>query len=137
MADDITGSCLCGHVRFVYTGEIGPATICHCEDCRKASGSAFHVGVGIDASEFDVVSGKPTGFTKQADSGNEITRYFCAECGSPVYSVLPSRPGLVFVKASALDNPNHVKPAYEIWVSSSVPWSRIAPDVQSFDQGRR
>ena len=137
MADEITGGRLCGHVRFAYTGDVGPATYCHCEDCRKASGSAFHVGVPLDAPSFQVVSGKPKAFTKRADSGNEITRYFCPECGSPVYNLLPSRPGIVFVKASALDDPRYVRPGSEIWVGSSVPWSRIAPDLPSFDRGRR
>jgi hypothetical protein len=38
---EIKGGCLCGAVR--YTAEADPtsATVCHCRDCRKFTGSAF------------------------------------------------------------------------------------------------
>jgi hypothetical protein len=38
---EIKGSCLCGAVR--YTAEADPtsATVCHCRDCQKFTGSVF------------------------------------------------------------------------------------------------
>jgi len=38
---EIKGGCLCGAVR--YTAETDPtsATVCHCRDCQKFTGSAF------------------------------------------------------------------------------------------------
>jgi hypothetical protein len=38
---EIKGGCLCGAVR--YTAEADPtsATVCHCRDCQKFTGSAF------------------------------------------------------------------------------------------------
>jgi hypothetical protein len=40
---EIKGGCLCGAVR--YTAETDPtsATVCHCRDCQKFTGSAFAV----------------------------------------------------------------------------------------------
>jgi hypothetical protein len=37
----ITGSCLCGAVRYEATGPAGPMVHCHCRTCRKAHGTAF------------------------------------------------------------------------------------------------
>jgi len=37
----IEGGCLCGGVRFRVKGKLGPAAYCHCQQCRRASGSAF------------------------------------------------------------------------------------------------
>src|SRR3569832_641460 len=37
-----SGSCLCGGVRFHVAGEPIRVGLCHCKDCRKTSGSAFH-----------------------------------------------------------------------------------------------
>ena len=40
----LTGSCLCGGVRYAIDGELGAVTNCHCSLCRKMSGSAFASG---------------------------------------------------------------------------------------------
>ena len=137
MKEAITGGCLCGAVRFVYSGEPGPGVYCHCSDCRKSSGSAFHVGVPFEAKSFEVVAGAPKSFTKRADSGNEITRYFCSDCGSPLYNSIPTRPEVVFVKAGVLDDPKLVKPTSQIWTGSSVAWSTIETGLVSHEKGRR
>ena len=42
----ITGSCLCGGVRFEVDRVVGPFELCHCNRCRKVSGSAFTAMVG-------------------------------------------------------------------------------------------
>jgi len=31
--------------------------------------------------------GSPKGFTKKGDSGNELTRHFCPDCGSPLFTL--------------------------------------------------
>jgi hypothetical protein len=31
----VSGSCLCGGVRFELTPPFGPASFCHCGNCRK------------------------------------------------------------------------------------------------------
>ncbi len=136
MSEKITGSCLCATVKFVYSGKMGPAAYCHCEDCRRCTGSAFNVSVAFETAFFKIVSGVPKGFTKRADSGNDLTRHFCPECGSPLYTSSPMHPDLVYVKGGILDNPKLVRPTYQSWVSSSVPWSTIEPCLHAYDRGR-
>ena len=36
-----TGQCLCGDITFEYEGPLGPLSLCHCSQCRRAHGSAF------------------------------------------------------------------------------------------------
>ena len=50
MAEGITGGCLCGAVRFAYTGAVGPGAYCHCTDCRRITGSAFSISVRMDGA---------------------------------------------------------------------------------------
>ena len=40
MGDALTGSCLCGGVRYEITGPFRRAGHCHCSRCRKHSGAA-------------------------------------------------------------------------------------------------
>src|SRR5436190_652026 len=44
-AGEIPGSCLCGAVRYVVTGEPLLARYCHCSRCRKARGAAHAANV--------------------------------------------------------------------------------------------
>jgi hypothetical protein len=55
----MTGGCLCGAVRYEYDGEAGPANYWHCADCRRGTGSAFNIGMRIEARLFRVVRGTP------------------------------------------------------------------------------
>jgi hypothetical protein len=135
MDGSISGRCLCGQVTYEYVGSIGPANYCHCEDCRRCTGSAFNVGVRLRLTEFRITSGQPKGFTKWGDSERELTRHFCPECGSPLYTSAPKHPGYVYVKAGTLDDPSVVQPTHQNWVASAVPWSRIAQDLRSFAKG--
>ena len=132
MSDTASGGCLCGRVRYSYDGEIGGAGICHCVDCRRTTGSAFNISIRLDRSRFEVLSGDPTPFTKRADRGSELTRHFCPDCGSPLYTTSPAYPDAVFVKAGSLDDPALVRPALQAWTRSAVPWAWIEEDLTAF-----
>lgn len=130
------GGCLCGGIRYQYEGEIGPANYCHCEDCRRSTGSAFNIGVRVAGSGFRILQGKPKGFTKSGDRGNALTRHFCPECGSSLYTSSPRHPVFMYIKAGTLDNPSIVKPSHQIWVQSKVPWATIEPALPADAKGR-
>ena len=136
MASTIHGRCLCGYVLYHYSGPVGPANYCHCEDCRRCTGSAFNIGVRLEAAGFRVVEGTTSGFTKRADSGSELTRHFCPQCGSPLFTSSPKHPEYVYVKAGTLDDPTAVRPTHQSWVASAVSWSQIDRDIESFTKGR-
>jgi len=135
MASKVQGRCLCGHVVYEYSGPVGPANYCHCEDCRRCTGSSFNIGVRFDLSAFHITSGVPKGFTKRGESGNELTRHFCPQCRSPIYTSSPKHPEYVYVKAGTLDDPTIVKPIRQNWVSSAVSWSKIPGGIPSFAKG--
>ncbi len=132
----ITGSCLCGNVAFVYSGDMADAAYCHCIDCRKTTGSAFNISVGLAADAFEVTKGTPKTFTKTADSGQPITRHFCGDCGAPLYTSSSLQPEKIYVKAGALDDPDVVRPAYQSWTRSRVAWSKIEDDLPGFETDR-
>jgi hypothetical protein len=123
-------------VRYSYEGEVGSAGYCHCADCRKVSGSAFGVSLSVASSGFRIVAGTPKGFTKQGDSGRPVTRYFCPDCGSPLYTQPPLHPDRVFIKAGSLDDASVVKPTRQAWTRSRVEWAEIDPAITSYETSR-
>jgi hypothetical protein len=136
MRQVLTGGCLCGGVRYRYEGEVRDANYCHCEDCRRVSGSAFGVSVPVEAAGFAIVKGEPRGYTSAGESGRSVTRFFCPDCGSPLFTVPPLHPETRFLKAGSLDDPSAVRPARQSWTRSRVSWAAIDPDLPSTEKGR-
>jgi len=132
----VTGSCLCGAIRFTYHGEIGFAAICHCSDCRKCTGSAFNVSIGVEVALLSLSGNSLKNFTKKADSGHNITRHFCANCGSPIFTSSSVHPDRYYVKAGVFDDPDVVKPAYQSWLRSKVSWAEIPPCLPAHEKKR-
>lgn len=130
MSEEILGGCLCGTVRYHYIGETGPCAYCHCVDCRKTTGSAFNVSIRFELHHLYFNRKDCLGrFTKLADSGNLLTRVFCQECGSPLFTESPAHLNFVWVKAGTLDNPSFVQPSYQSWTESRVDWAHIHADL--------
>jgi hypothetical protein len=119
----MTGGCLCGAVRYESTGEPGFALLCHCRDCQRQSGSAFAAGWRVPAAGFRVTQGEPKLYVRAADSGNEITRAFCPDCGTMLFLRVSARPDLVAIRVGTLDDPSAPKPPF------MVVWRLINPGV--------
>jgi hypothetical protein len=62
MSDQFEGSCLCGAVRFVATGQPESVAWCHCESCRKHSGAPVSVFVAFKRDAYVVTDGQITKF---------------------------------------------------------------------------
>jgi hypothetical protein len=131
-----TGHCLCGFVSYEYSGKLGPAGYCHCEDCRRCTGSAFGVSVRVEVSNLRLLTGRLKSYSKVSDGGSEITRHFCPECGSPVFTSSPRHPEFIFLKAGLLDDAAAIEPVQQMWVQSRVAWAVIGPELTAFARGR-
>jgi hypothetical protein len=132
----LTGGCLCGGIRYRYEGEVREASYCHCADCRRVSGSAFGVSVPVEAIGFEITLGEPKSYTRSGDSGRPVTRFFCPECGCPLFTVPPLHPEIRFIKAGSLDDPSVVQPARQSWTSSRVAWAAIDPELPAYEKSR-
>ena len=128
---ELTGGCLCGAIRYRYSGEILRRAICHCRDCQRASGSAFHVGIVVPRQGFTLTSGTLRSYRTRGVSGRWLDRSFCPVCGSGILHELEARgPDIVVIKAGTLDNPAIVVPDYEIFVRSKLPWVSVDAETE-------
>lgn len=121
-----TGGCLCGAIRYEVEGPLGPLVFCHCGQCRKAQGTAFASSVPVPVARFTLVSGadKLKCYRASAPKG----RYFCAECGSPIYSRIDGAETLR-LRAGSLDAPVALVPAAHIFVADKASWFDITDDL--------
>lgn len=116
------GGCLCGAVRFETLGEPELVALCHCADCRKASGgNAVHYGVWPAAQ-----------VRLDARLGTHAGRSFCPSCGSHVAHV---GTGTVTVLLGTLDEaPNDLVPQRELWTIRREPWAAPVPGALQFER---
>jgi hypothetical protein len=127
-----TGGCLCGAIRYESSGEPVFALQCHCRDCQRQSGSAYVAAVRVPAAEFRITKGTPKRYIAKADSGNEITRVFCPDCGSPLYVQVSTRPDLIGIRVASFDDPSWFRPEADIFVKSAQPWDYMNPDLPKY-----
>lgn len=72
-------------------------------------------------------------YDKPADSGNIVSRGFCPNCGSAIFSRNSGMPGMVFPRASSLDDLGVASPAMVVYASRAAYWDYIDPALPSFD----
>jgi hypothetical protein len=100
---------------------------CHCAHCQKTSGAGGSVNMALSSDAFKITQGSPKRYAVKADSGRTLFRFFCGDCGSPIYSQRETMPGMVTVRAGTLDNAGDMKITAHIWTKSARPWSHIDP----------
>ncbi|MBE7204469.1 MAG: GFA family protein [Parafilimonas terrae] len=116
------GGCLCGALRFLVAGDPVAVSICHCENCRKNSGSAFSVNA-IFAGRVLELAGTPAVYEDVGETGNVVRRLFCGRCGTPIESQsVYSVPGYTVIKAGAFDDPARFVPDSEVYCGQALPW---------------
>jgi hypothetical protein len=132
----IAGGCLCGAVRFIGDAEPQFQVKCYCDDCRKTSGAGHSAMMGFldDAIDF---SGEAREFVSRADSGNDIIRAFCPNCGSGIYSCNAGMPHLIFVRAATLDDPNLFSPQMAVWASRAPSFDAATSAIPTFAEAPR
>ena len=99
----IRGSCLCGGVTFEIDRACGPAEYCHCNRCRKVSGSASLLTVVVETKHYRFLTGREHVKTYAAPilySPPAYQSYFCSTCGSQVPP--PSPPAQWLAPAAVL-----------------------------------
>lgn len=121
----LTGSCLCGAVRYRVADEFAYAFNCHCSQCRRATGSAFKPFAGVLREKLTLLQG-----------GDALLRYgdatthdvHCGKCGSLLYSDIGTGPYLHVTLGTLLEAPS-LKPTAHIFVGSKAPWHEITDDL--------
>jgi hypothetical protein len=131
----LTGGCLCGAIRYTVDAEIKDLRACHCTNCQKASGAGGSVNAVLPSSAVKFTKGTPKRYAGIADSGRTLYRFFCGDCGSPLYSQRETAPETMVLRIGTLDNPpDNLKITAHIWTRSARSWDTIDPAAKQFPQ---
>jgi len=134
MATPLTGGCRCGAIRYQLSADPFLVAHCHCRDCQYSTGGGSATVMILPRAGVEVTKGETTSYTVSAESGNTVTRRFCGDCGSPLFSELGASPEIFVVKPGSLDEPAAVTPMAHIWTASAPGWSLPEDGLPRFER---
>ena len=105
----------------------------HCTDCRQSSGSAFATLVFMKKDDLDIRGDVKT-FDHIVDSGNTLTKTFCPNCGSQLFTSNEVRPASIGIRAGTLNEHEEVKPQFNVFAGSKMACTHLDPDIPAFDK---
>lgn len=130
MSDRHSGACLCGQVRFEIEGEFERFFFCHCERCRKGTGSAHGANLFSSTARLTWLSGQDK-VTQYKVPESRHARCFCSICGS----ALPCAGiGMLVVPAGSLETPVHTKSTAHIFAASRANWDAGLESVPTYER---
>lgn len=125
----LTGSCLCGKVRYVINGPLSEASHCHCSMCRRQHGAAFSTYATCNPEDFSWVSGRD--LIKVYETASGAGWCFCLECGSTLAASDQSR--ITSVTLGSIEGDPGVRPQLHIFTGSKAPWHEITDNLPQFE----
>ncbi|GAB2882059.1 GFA family protein [Streptomyces deserti] len=129
-AQERTGGCLCGWIRFTVKGKAVYPHTCSCEHCQKLGGAPvmWWAGWPADAVAWTGEGGEPTWF--ETFEG-EAKRGFCPTCGSRLAAIDSDIPELG-INVTALDDTSgsDLIPVNQSFRDNAVHWLPSVPDTQ-------
>jgi hypothetical protein len=130
----IRGSCLCGGVTFEIDRASGPAEYCHCNRCRKVSGSSSLLTIRVATKDYRLLTGRELIKTYAAPilySPPAYHSYFCSTCGSQVPPASPEGESLE-IAAGLFDDDFGIRPDKHIFVDFMPPWDDLHQQLPAY-----
>lgn len=88
--------CCCGQLSVEVEGEPKYHLVCHCENCKHRTGSAFGISAYFYNSKVMGVTGEAVLYRIENES-TEQQRFFCKTCGTTLYWKISRLPGFAGV----------------------------------------
>jgi hypothetical protein len=131
---NVTGSCLCGEVQYKVSGAAERFYHCHCQRCRKATGSGHASNLLVKPeSSITWTKGEELLGRFKVPEAERFYNCFCTKCGSPMPRVVPELEAVI-IPAGTLDDESPIKPGARIFWDSRAAWSCEAGDLPVFSE---
>jgi hypothetical protein len=123
-----SGSCTCGGVAFEARGLPKWVGICHCADCRRATGGSIVAAAGFAKDRVRLEGRSLAEFS----SSPGVVRSFCAACGTSLSYQNARWPDDVHLMVGAFDQLETLQPQFHIYFDERVPWASPCDDLPKY-----
>ena len=115
---NLSGHCYCGAVKFEASGEPIWVGHCHCESCRRASGSVMTSFATYRLDKVVFTGEMPTRFS--TDDG--VVRSFCGQCGSPIAYESTKQENQIDLHLGLFDDLEQITPQNHTFYDEKASW---------------
>ena len=126
----MTGGCHCGTIRYAVEGEALHHALCHCYDCRGASGAPMVGWIAFHTEQVSI-TGEPISYA----SSEHGRRLFCGTCGTGLfYTNAQMLPGITDIQSATLDDAEAHPPGAHIQVADRLSWMTTLDSLPVFER---
>ncbi len=139
MAQEIhEGGCVCGALRYRAQSDPVNVVVCHCDWCRRRTGSGFAVIPKFEKAQIEILSGDMTTYRHSSDESDRwLELRFCPKCGTNIGFTQELRPNAYAIDAGTFDDPTWINADRQhfrhIFTRSSPGWSRLPEDAEAYE----
>lgn len=130
MTSLITGSCCCGDVAFTVEDNFSEFFFCHCEQCRKLTGTAHAANLFTSPDNINWTHGKEK-IKRYDHQERSFSKAFCENCGSGLPFLTQSGKSLI-VPAGSLNEEPSKKLDAQMFCAEQAEWHKIGANVAKF-----
>ncbi|WVR03033.1 hypothetical protein IAU60_000022 [Kwoniella sp. DSM 27419] len=132
MSETITGHCNCGSIT-VTIPKADSMVLCHCTSCRRSGGSLTSSNLVTNPKDMKLTGPSPGKYVAKGSSGNDTERYFCSDCGSPLWTAVAD-PNIVFVKGGLFDPGCVPRPATHLFGKNMEDWEIVHEGAERMEE---
>lgn len=129
----ITGSCLCGSIRFEIVPPSTGFRYCHCTRCRKATGAAHAANIFLPKSQFKWLAGESLLRHFDLPGAKRFAVNFCTQCGTRMPHQITATENML-IPAGVLDAKPDLQPDSSIFWGSKAPWFVETQALPKFEE---
>ena len=127
------GKCLCGEISYNTDADAVMTANCHCTDCRAATGAAYATMAFVKRDDL-TINGTLRSYQHMSDAGSTMTKHFCGNCGSQMFTENTSKAGMMGVRIGHIEQANELQPAFNVYCSSKIASTPLNPDLPAHDK---
>ena len=122
--------CCCSNSSIEVNGDPVLSGVCHCDDCKKRTGSAFGLSAYFPQKEIIKITGNFKSYCLDAETGSQ-ERFFCKQCGTTLYWKTPTIKNCIGVAAGCFISPPLPMPEFVAYTENSCHWLIISELIKS------
>ena len=137
MAEQLSGQCMCGGVRYVIDGPARDVWNCHCDRCRRWTGH-FTAATSCQSDHLRLLSEDTLAWYHPVEHP-DVAYGFCRECGSSLFwkvvAVPPGEPqdklSTIEIWAGTLDPPTGLSTELAIYAEDASDYHTLNTDIET------